>query len=249
MNIKNFNTILEAFVLQKKIVIFTGAGISVESGIPPYRGKDGVWTKESKKIAKKTRSELFLYLKEMHEQIQLAEPNLAHMLISNLQYYNPNIHIITQNIDQLHQKAGNKNVLELHGTFNEQHCDDCKTEVLADVQTCPKCGGFIRPSVVWFGENIKSSTILSAVELVKQADLFLSIGTSAQVYPAASLILLAQDLNIPTFEINPETTEISEHIKEHIPSTASAFIKLLYKEVVKQSIKREKNERNNINSL
>ena len=221
MKDENIQNIADAIKNQKNIVFFTGAGISIFSGISPYRGKNGIWNKDLAKLNNLPRKEIFEYLKEKIKEMEKYSPNSTHYIISQLQEINPNITIITQNIDRLHSKALNKNIIELHGSAETSRCDACNTPLNGDIETCPECGGFVRPDVVWFGESLNQETVMKAVESVKNADMFISMGTSAQVYPAANLIGYAIDRNIPVYEVNPEKTDFTEYVTYHFKGESS----------------------------
>ncbi len=203
----------------KKIGVLTGAGISAESGIPTFRGAGGLW--EGYPVDKVASTEGFhedpvlvwRFYDERRKNIAKAEPNRAHIVLAELEK-SYDIWIITQNIDGLHQKAGSKNVIELHGNIWRVRCTSCNyREYNYDVPLksippqCPRCGSILRPDVVWFGEPVYNMD--RAFQIAKESDLFFVIGTSAQVYPAASLPFLAKDYGAKVVEINVESTPVS----------------------------------------
>lgn len=203
-----------------RIVFFTGAGISAESGIPTFRGKDGIWNKL--KPEELTNFDAFMRNPQMvwewynHRKkiIHEAKPNKGHLAIAELQNYFNEVTVITQNIDNLHTRAGSSNVFELHGNIERNFCVNCKTFYNEDlnfsegVPKC-KCGGLIRPDVVWFGEYLPQDQFIGGERAAANSDIFFVVGTSAVVYPAAGLIFTAKQAGSLIVEINIEETEIS----------------------------------------
>jgi NAD-dependent deacetylase len=151
------------------------------------------------------------------ELVSNCEPNHAHLLLANLEAAGEELHIITQNVDGLHQTAGNKNVIELHGSLWKLKCTHCdhkwvSHEVpLAELPPkCPRCGELARPDVVWFGESLDHSVLSEAYSALEDVDTVLVIGTSALVYPAAGLPLFAKEHGAFIVEINPQETPITD---------------------------------------
>ena len=181
----------------KKIVVLSGAGISKESGIPTFRDNDGLWKsyrfeEVASPLAWKRNPELVLdFYNFRRKAVVEAEPNEAHILLADLQRYF-DMFVITQNVDDLHERAGTKNILHLHGQIRQAR-STADENIIVDLpdwelnlgDLCPK-GSRLRPNIVWFGESVPN--IPKAIEIVKHADIFLVIGTGLQVYPAASLI-------------------------------------------------------------
>jgi len=198
------NQIRRVIQSSNRIVAFTGAGISAESGIPTYRGAGGVWTKyDPSKYASieyfnRDPSYYWQFFKDVrHDLIADANPNLAHQALSKLEHDGRLRAIITQNIDGLHQNAGSKRVLELHGNTRRFYCMDCKAKYSLDEAwdmvmnelppLCKNCHGIIRPDVVLFGEMLPYKTVEEAEFEASNCDLMLVIGSSLVVYPAAYL--------------------------------------------------------------
>ena len=181
----------------KKIVVLSGAGISKESGIPTFRDNDGLWKsyrfeEVASPLAWKRNPELVLdFYNFRRKAVVEAEPNEAHILLADLQKYFE-MFVITQNVDDLHERAGTKNILHLHGQIRQAR-STADENIIVDLpdwelnlgDLCPK-GSQLRPNIVWFGESVPN--IPKAIEIVKHADIFLVIGTGLQVYPAASTI-------------------------------------------------------------
>ncbi|EDY34361.1 transcriptional regulator, Sir2 family [Aciduliprofundum boonei T469] len=223
----------------KRIVALTGAGISAESGIPTFRGTGGLW--EGYPVEKVATVEGFdrnpelvwRFYNERRINIARAEPNEAHKVLARLE----NLYdfwVITQNIDGLHSRAGSKNVVELHGNIWRVKCTECgiryyNYEVpLREIPPrCKRCGGLLRPDVVWFGEPVYD--VDKAYELAESCDVMLVIGTSAQVYPAAYLPRLAWSKGAKIIEINPQETPISRYANFVIREKATKALDELYR--------------------
>jgi len=224
-----------------RIVAFTGAGISAESGIPTFRGKDGLWKKfKAEELA--TPEAFFRNPKLVWEWydwrrqlIAKAEPNEAHKILVKMEEEFPDFHIITQNVDGLHQRAGSKKVVELHGNIWKVRCVDCGRESydyrapLPEIPPrCEKCGGLLRPGVVWFGEMLPLDALEEAYRLSREADIFIVIGTSGVVYPAAELPYVAKEHGAQVIEVNPEKTPISRIADIIYEEKASTGLKKVY---------------------
>ena len=216
----------------KHIVVLTGAGMSAESGIKTFRDADGLWEgHDVMQVASpqgfKTNPELVLeFYNQRRRQLFEVTPNSAHFGLAELEK-NYKVTIVTQNVDDLHERAGSKNVIHLHGELlkarnvvDEFSVIDCKTDIkLGD--TCPK-GHQLRPHIVWFGEAVPM--IDTAVDVCMTADILLIIGTSMQVYPAASLMHYVPE-HTPTFFIDPKPAIESKHNLTVIAETATVGMK------------------------
>jgi NAD-dependent deacetylase len=213
----------------ESIAVLTGAGISAESGVATFRGKEGLWSKlKPEELANfdafmrnpESVWEWYSYRKSI---IQEVKPNAAHYALVQLAELVKDFTLITQNVDNLHFRAGSKNVLELHGNIERSYCIDCgktvdhvEVSVHKKVPTCTSCGGLIRPDVVWFGEMLPEGIFEKASEAAARCELFLSIGTSAVVYPAAGLPAAAKARGAYVVEINVERTDISHSVHESL---------------------------------
>jgi len=207
-----------------RITVLTGAGISVESGIPDFRSPGGLWDKfdpfEYAHIDsfKKDPYKVWEMLLEMGKIIDKAKPNYAHISLKLLEDKGKNVKIITQNIDGLHTKAGSSVVYEFHGTWEKMQCIKCgeieKTQNLnlEKIPLCPTCNIPYKPTVIFFGEAIDTYINVVSNDASKNCDLFMVIGTSAQVFPAASLPDIAFANNIPVIEINLEPTPLTNRV-------------------------------------
>lgn len=223
----------------KYLIAFTGAGISVESGIPTFRGKNGIWSKYDPKILD---IDYFLnYPKESWEKIKEIfydymkdkKPNYAHYFLSKLEQKNILKAIITQNIDNLHQEAGSKNVIEFHGTAKKVLCLKCfnkypieKIDLRTLPPLCPKCNGLLKPDFVFFKEPIPENALKKSFELAKKADVILVIGTTGEIMPASQIPIIAKQNNALIIEINPETSNYTHTITDiHLKEKASIAAK------------------------
>ena len=220
---------------KKNIVVLTGAGISAESGIKTFRDSDGLW--ENHRIedvatfdAWRRNKELVLdFYNQRRRQLQECEPNEAHKLLVTLEE-KFNVHIITQNVDDLHERAGSKNILHLHGellkvrsTLDEHLVYEWKQ----DLKVGDKCGkgAQLRPHIVWFGEQVPMIEV--AGKIASQADIFIVIGTSLVVYPAAGLVHYT-DYTVPKYVVDPNKPTISNiQNVEYITEKASVDVKML----------------------
>lgn len=205
----------------KRIVFFTGAGISAESGIPTFRGKNGIWNKMKPEELANFNAflrnpeivwEWYQYRKEIVHQ---ASPNAAHLTIAELQNYFETVTVITQNVDNFHRRAGSKIVHELHGNIEKNYCITCKKrydgeELPANnkVPVCA-CGGLIRPDIVWFGEFLPAEAFSLSELAAEKCDALFVVGTSAVVFPAANIPYIAKRNGKFLVEINIERTELS----------------------------------------
>lgn len=231
MQVSNYLKVKEIINTAKNLVVFTGAGISVESGIPPFTGSNGLWTKYDPSFI-----ELSYFYKHPYESwkeikhifydhmLNKAKPNLAHVTIAKWEQQGKVKAIITQNIDNLHQAAGSKNVLEFHGTTNTLSCIECNAKFNANSISlnslppkCPKCGGILKPDFVFYGEGINSKVYQDSLNYILQADVILIIGTAGEVYPACNLPRIAKQHNpkITIVEINPSKSSFTNDIVDY----------------------------------
>jgi len=209
----------------KHVVALTGAGISVESGIPPFRGPGGLWEKfdpmeigHIRTFMKDPARVWKTLMAEMRGVLEKARPNKAHIALARLESLGFLKAVITQNIDGLHQAAGNTDVIEFHGNFAWLVCMDCgrrKETVRVDLDTIPprcECGGIFRPDCVFFGEPIPEDAMVRSQQEAQACDIMLVVGTSAIVQPAAFMPLIAHQSGAKIIEINPEPTPLKEQI-------------------------------------
>jgi len=214
----------------KNITVLTGSGISAESGIPTFRSKDGIWnTYNVEKYStpegfKKDPKDVWEWYEDRREEMSSKEPNPAHIALVELEKIK-NVFIITQNIDDLHERAGSTNVIKIHGNVSNALCQNCeeqfplpKERSLNLPPKCEKCGSIMRPSVVWFNEDlpIKESTY-SFYVISNKADLLLVVGTSNMVSTSIGIMQLAFNYKVPIVVINTNY--------DHDPSIVKYFIK------------------------
>jgi NAD-dependent deacetylase len=214
--------LIEAFRRSERVVALTGSGISAESGVPTFRDAQvGLWERyDPQELATPEAFErdpdlVWSWYSWRRELVREADPNAAHLALVDLERHAPRFTLVTQNVDGLHGRAGSENVLELHGNILRTLCSVERLPIEPDEQTegtpvCPNCGAPLRPDVVWFGEALPEEEILAASEAVRECDLFLSIGTSSAVYPAAALPYDARAAGATVVEINPDETPLTE---------------------------------------
>ena len=232
-------------------VALSGAGLSAESGIPTYRGADGLWTKFGEPTIDGWEMfctdpgqwwEVALERREGTEfgrAIEQAEPNLGHKAMADLESMGRLAHVITQNIDNLHQRAGARSLTEIHGNRAKVRCMNCGNRTrLEDTDLdrlpplCLVCGGILKNDTVMFGEPIPDDALRECYRQSALADLFLVVGTSAVVYPAADFPVIAKRRGAPLIEINPDETALSEIADVVVRASAGvalpAIVELLY---------------------
>ena len=222
--------------MKKKVVILTGAGISAESGIKTFRDSDGLWEGHNVlNVAtpegwKKNPVLVLDFYNQRRKQLQEVQPNLGHQILAELES-EFEVHIITQNVDNLHEKAGSSNVLHLHGELlkvrsieNENNILDWKTDL--NIGDFDDKGNQLRPHIVWFGEAVPA--LDEAIEITQKADFFVVIGTSLQVYPASGLLHYTKR-DIPVFYIDPKPAIIHDlqNPLDIIPMVASEGVAVL----------------------
>ena len=224
----------------QNVMALTGAGISVESGIPDFRSEDGLWTiydpAEYATINAFRRDpfKVWQMLAAMDELIARAEPNPAHMALARMERAGRLNMIVTQNVDGLHQAAGSKNVVEFHGSGNHFTCQSCgaaaarKDLNLRDLPPLCVCGGVYKPDVILFGEPIPEDAVRASLAMSSICQVMLVIGTSAMVAPASHLPLLAKQGGAKVVEINLEPTGLTDEISDFTfrGSASNVLVKL-----------------------
>ncbi len=233
----------------KSVTVLTGAGISAESGVPTFRGADGLWKKF--KPEELATFDAFIRNPELvwewynyrRKLIMEVKPNPGHYALVELENLFPDFTLITQNVDNLHRRAGSKNVVELHGNIEKNYCIKCGRRYddinLALEMKIPKCdcGGLIRPDVVWFGEFLPPDAWEKAEMAVSRCEVLFSIGTSGIVYPAASLPQIAKRSGAYIVEINIERTELSWFMDEVIIGKAGEVLPEIVKKLKEEIAK------------
>ncbi|HLA22886.1 MAG TPA: NAD-dependent deacylase [Nitrosopumilaceae archaeon] len=226
-----FESVSNKLYRAKKIVFVTGAGISQESGIPTFRGNDGLWKKyDPMKLATidafyQDPKLVWEWYEDRRKNILAAKPNAGHVAIADLAKYKE-VWVLTQNIDGLHQRAGCKNVLELHGSIITIKCTVCNfkdkiTTSFSEIPPLCKCGNILRPDVVWFGEPLPQDVWGEAMMQASMCDVMVVAGTSLAVSPANMLPIYAKQNGALLIEINPEETHMSQNMDLSIRSTSA----------------------------
>jgi len=235
------NNLLQVLKESESIVFFTGAGISSESGIPTFRGKEGLWNKfKPEELANfdafiKNPQLVWEWYNYRRKIVHNAQPNPAHLTIAEMQNHFKDVIVVTQNVDNLHRRAGSKKIFELHGNIERNFCINCKkfqNEELDFSSGVPKCecGGLIRPDVVWFGEYLPEDQFLGGEKAALKSDIFFVIGTSAVVYPAAGLVYTAKASGAIIVEINIEETELSSMVHYSYFGKAGEILPKIFEE-------------------
>lgn len=217
------------------ITVLTGAGVSAESGVPTFRDKGGLWTKfKPEELANfqafmANPNLVWEWYAHRRMIIQEVQPNPGHYALAELESLVPDFTVITQNVDNLHRRAGSTRVLELHGNIERSYCIDCRKpyEQSSDVEhVVPRCGcgGLVRPDVVWFGEYLPEREMSLAWEAAERAELFFSIGTSGEVYPAAQLPGVARENGAYVVEINPNPSALATIMHECLMGTSASIL-------------------------
>jgi len=212
----------------RQTAALTGAGISIESGIPPFRGKGGLWERfdpfEIAHIDAFNRNPAKVWtvlVKEMKKVVDRARPNDAHTGLAILEAGGWLKTVITQNVDGLHQMAGNTDVIEFHGNFAWQRCTLCSLKIETGKVTMDEipprcgCGGILRPDAVFFGEMIPQEALRRSRQIATDCDVMLVVGTSAVVQPAAMMPVIAKQNGAKIIEINPEPTPLTGEVSDY----------------------------------
>lgn len=244
---KMIDKVVDKLLSAKSVVVFTGAGVSAESGVPTFRDKDGLWQKfKPEELANfhafmknpDLVTEWYSYRRKIIKSVQ---PNPGHYAIAELEKYFDNFCVITQNVDNLHIRSGTKKIFELHGNIERNYCIKCKKfydldDVFPDKAIKCECGGLIRPDVVWFGEMLPEDQYEGAVNAAKSCDVFFSVGTSAVVYPAAYIPIYAKQSGAFLVEINPNPTDLSHIADVVLQGKSGEILPLILDEFKKRRI-------------
>ncbi len=229
-----FKSIVDRLHQAEKIVFVTGAGISQESGIPTFRGKDGLWRKyDAMKLATidafyEDPKLVWEWYEERRRNVLEAKPNAGHLAIAELEKFK-SVYVLTQNVDGLHQRAGSTKVYELHGSIITIRCTRCnfKDSITSSFSHLPpacKCGSILRPDVVWFGESLPQDVWHTSMQQAISCDVMIVVGTSLAVSPANLLPAYAKQNGAIVIEINPEETLTSTNMDLSIRSSAARAI-------------------------
>ncbi len=232
----------------KVVSVLTGAGVSAESGVPTFRDPGGIWEKfRPEQLA---NFEAFMsdpdfvwsWYQHRREIMRIVKPNEGHYALADMEKIFPDFNLITQNIDNLHNRVGSKRVTELHGNIERNYCIKCRkfyNEIDVSEKKVLKCecGGLIRPDVVWFGEMMPYEALLHAEDCSKRAEVFFTIGTSAEVYPAALLPSMAKYSGAYVVEINTKVTAISDDVDEVIEGKSGEVLKCLAEKLTEMQVR------------
>jgi NAD-dependent deacetylase len=216
-------SLIEKLRQSRNITVLTGAGISEESGIPTFReAQTGLWARyDPQQLAtpqafRRNPRLVWEWYAWRRELVTKAAPNPGHLALASLEQLVPKFTLITQNVDDLHRRAGSQNIIALHGDILRTRCFYCRKSVEDQQELnqydrrCSHCGFPLRPDVVWFGEPLPPEALDEAFTAARECDIFFSIGTSTLVEPAASLPFIALQNEIPVVEINPDRTPLSQ---------------------------------------
>lgn len=231
-------TLINRLRSAKTVSALTGAGVSAESGVPTFRDPGGIW--EQFRPEQLANFEAFIsnpdfvwqWYQHRREIMQSVEPNPGHYALAQMEKFFPEFYLITQNIDNLHRRAGSKNITELHGNIERNYCINCRkyyNKISFEEKTVLRCGcgGLIRPDVVWFGELLPAEAMSFSEKCTQASDVFFTIGTSAEVYPAALLPLIAKKSGAYVVEINMKSTAISCDVDEVIQGKSGEILQEL----------------------
>lgn len=222
----------------ENIVFFTGAGMSAESGVPTYRGRGGVWSQyrweeyACQEAFDRDPEKVLQFHEKRRESVLACVPHTGHHIIANLEKKRVGISVVTQNIDGMHQRAGSTGVIELHGSLWRVRCP--KHGVKEDIAQkyhsykCEECGNWLRPDIIWFGDMLNQSVVNEATQVIRRCNLFISIGTSGVVWPAAGFPRIAKENGAFCVEINPEANEMSNMYDRNIRDAASVALEKLF---------------------
>jgi len=220
----------------RAVAVLTGAGVSAESGVPTFRDPDGLWAHvRPEEIATpeafaRDPERVWRWYASRRQAVAAAAPNAAHRALAALEARVPRFTLITQNVDGLHARAGSRNVIELHGCLRRARCHRCRAQAAAGWEAeerppaCARCGGPVRPDVVWFGEDLAARDLHRALDACVSADVVLVVGTSGLVEPAASLAFAALDAGARVVEVNPEPTPLTDWAHDVLAGAAGVVL-------------------------
>jgi len=234
--------LLSALQRASRVAVLTGAGISAESGVPTFRdAQTGLWAKfKPEELAtpeafRRNPKMVWEWYEMRRQRVHTVAPNPGHFALAEIERRVAEFALVTQNVDGLHQRAGSRRVIELHGNITRTKCFDEDVvvegwEARGDVPPrCPRCGGWLRPDVVWFGEMLPPEAISAAEQASENCDVFFSVGTSTVVYPAAGLPFAALGAGAVVVEINPDETPLTRQASFVLRGPAGQVLPALVK--------------------
>jgi NAD-dependent deacetylase len=232
--------LVERLASSRKAVALTGAGVSAESGVPTFReAQTGLWSRfRPEELATVDAfvadpENVWAWYEWRRDLVERALPNAGHLALAQLESMLAELVVVTQNVDGLHHRAGSRNLVEFHGNLFDNRCLACGEPAQGvprpwpSPPRCAACGSLVRPGVVWFGEAIPARSLELALAAADGCDLFISIGTSALVYPAAGLAARARAAGAMLVEINPEPTELAKHAHFSLPAPSGQALPAL----------------------
>jgi NAD-dependent deacetylase len=220
----------------RSVVVLTGAGVSAESGIPTFRGPEGLWQQykpedlATPEAFQRDPRLVWQWYDWRRQKIAQASPNPAHHALVQIERIVPEFTLVTQNIDGLHRLAGSQRLIELHGCIWRVRCQVENTVLenrevpLRAIPPYCGCGSLLRPDVIWFGEPLPVETQVQSFAAAASADVFLTVGTSALVQPAASLPMVARERGAFVVEINPTSTAVTPFVDSHLQGQAGTYL-------------------------
>ncbi|MHB9035307.1 MAG: SIR2 family NAD-dependent protein deacylase [Armatimonadota bacterium] len=234
--------IVDIFASAKRVFVFTGAGVSKESGLPTFRDLDGEWTKYDPMTF--ATLDGFLHnpvmvwnmYRSRQKQIAEARPNAAHIVIAQMESYYPEFLLATQNVDDLHERAGSRKMVKIHGDVCQIRCTDCgEVHAVCDfdldeefdqdtLPKCPECGALCRPNIVWFGEYVPQESMLAAVNAATECDLMLIVGTSGEVSGGYGFAEYALQHGAKIVDINPGAGALTHYAHFWVPEPAGVAL-------------------------
>lgn len=241
--------LIESLRTAAHVAVLSGAGMSAESGVPTFRdAQTGLWAKF--KPEDLATPEAFLRNPKMvwewydwrRQRVHTVSPNPGHAALVEIEKRVPRFTLVTQNVDGLHQRAGSSKVIELHGNITRTKCFDENVAVDTWENTgmvpprCPRCGGLLRPDVVWFGEMLPVEAFQTAEQAARDCDVFFSIGTSGVVYPAAGLVQSAMQSGATVIEVNPDATPFTSRVHFSLRGFSGAVLPALVADVWDRSL-------------
>ncbi len=232
--------LLEALRAARQVAVLTGAGVSAESGVPTFRdAMTGLWARydplelATPEAFERNPALVWNWYAWRRELVSRAAPNPAHHALAAMARHYEAFTLITQNVDALHRRAGSEDVLELHGNLLRTRCHACERVAASSDESgpvpprCPACGGLLRPDVVWFGEPLPHRELARALEAAQAADVFLSVGTSSLVHPAAAIPQVAHRAGATLVEVNPTPTPLSPLAHHRLEARAGEILPVL----------------------
>lgn len=235
MDVDQLRAAAELLIRARRVVLSTGAGMSAESGVPTFRDASGMWARfNPEELATpmafaRDPHKVWDWYRARRAALAKCNPHDGHRILANWERRFPEFDVITQNVDGLHHRAGSTRVLELHGRLDVARCVACPRQIagledLGPAPKCPDCDHWLRPGVVWFHESLPAEALEAAELAAAQCDVYVSVGTSSVVYPAAGLLETAYAAGASVIEINPTPTPCSGMAKVRLRNSARAAL-------------------------